>query len=1134
MFRTFRKVIIPTLLILLFGGVFLFVGCDKTEKSSVDKLTIKFAALNGAEVADLEITADKEIALPSPTREGYDFSGWYLEESCQTAATAEGLKAKISEGEITLYAKWTEKTILLSFETVGGGALANERVGYTAVEGSLLPEPIKTGYKFARWYFDENYQTPYTAAALKERFSSGNVMLYAKWGIVMRSDTVTIQGKSENKTLPNPTFDWTDADHDGEFFVRLTDAEGVVVEEGQVVGTHFELSENLSYGKTYDLEITGIMSDSYRSLRFETVQGTGALDLTTAQFSVAEPFKSHMVIQRGEPVTITGKTAANVQVAIDYYGKTYYTRTDGQGVYTFLFPAMAANATPTDIEIRILKDRKITIADVVVGDVYLVSGQSNVQRTLEECTISGKAPEWSSDVTDAITYGVRYYHQAENAVSAPVDNTVGSYWFKAETNGNYKKYSAVAFMVGAMLGKELAAENVPVGIVYAAKGNTNIVSWIGKDYFDGPNTNKNKHYNGMIYPLRNAEFKGVVWYQGCNNSASGADYKGYLQSLIANWRELFGKEEMPFYVVQLPCYNGDRGNNYDFSYVRESQYKVCQSDDNAYLIATCDGGDPEDIHPKEKRYICERLTKSILSTLYGADYLPQGPTYLSHEISGSSAIITVENGEGLTATGEIVGYMLAGADGKYYDATARIENGKIVVTSDKVSSPVYIKYGFSKCPFLNVYNKDGYLMSPFRTDENNHNIDLLDYRESATESVNTKGSVYSYNPGGSEMTVAIVDVDGEAALRVTKVADNKGYGILELAKWGAIGYDEHLLKLRIKGSGSGAQLVFRIVEGSYETWATPELTDDFTTVREIFLPFSYLSVSSEGNGIIDLQAVWRVELVIKGAEKAVTVDVLEAKFVDFERSAPADFAIKEARNDGHDVTIKYGFSDFATSYRVIVSADGTDFTSPIYDEGTEAIKITFDPSLCVKGVTYYVKVIAINELGETVATNSGFLMGSVDRYVISDLTFASDDALNSYKASNMVVNSKLAIARAEKGIKINVKEKDGWLNCIFKITDGANIGYDTLKFYIDLSEYKGSEIKIQLQTKDGIKSYTDSLKYGDKRTGYFEIPLSSFRNGEEAFNAANKFERIAFNFIDYAGGENDNVYLADLELIKAA
>ena len=1106
------------------GNVTLYAKWEEATPPAPPTLTVRFNAKGGNAVADATLQADTTYTLPDASREGYNFRGWFFEEGYQTAVTVDGLKAKIADREVTIYAKWEEKTITLNFDPKGGEAVASRPVGYTAVDMVVLPTTTKQTGHFVRWYFDENYQTAYSAQGLKAKFDTDTaVTLYAKWGEILASDTVTIQGKSAEKAGLNPMFDWTNAANDTQFEVVIKNATGSVVERGVVTAPHYVLTDNLAYDNAYTIEITGTPSDCYRSVTFTTVEGTGTVDLNEALLAVAEPFKSHMVIQRGKAINITGMTAPGALVSIDFYGTTSYATASNAGMFAFAFPAREADSTPATITLSLLKNKTLVLEDVLIGDVYLVSGQSNVQRTLAECSVSGETPDWAADVPDAIQYGVRYYYQAENTSATPAISTKNAFWFKVpEGDDTYKSYSAVAFMVGAMLGKELSSDGAPVGIIYAAKGNTNITSWKG-------GSSDSLHFNGMIYPLQTAEISGVVWYQGCNNSGKGIDYLDHLTALMSNWRALFRNAELPFYVVQLPCYNGDSGNNYDFSYVRESQLKACQADENAYLIATCDGGDPDDIHPKAKRYLCERIAKSILSTVYGKDYLPEGPTYASHEVQGSNYIITVNNGEGLTFTGDaIVGFMLAGEDGKYFDATATIENGKIVVTSAQVANPVNVKYGFSKCPFLNVYNKDGFLMSPFRTDDYGHNIDLLDYRANAA---------YASNSGGETMAVEVVDVDGEVGLQVTKPEGTKGYGILELPKWGAIGYEEHALKLRIKGSNSGAKLVIRIVEGSYEMWATPALTDNFTTVQEMTIPISYLTVSNEVNGIIDFQSINRVELIIKDKSAAVTVTVLELRFVDYTRTAPAAFSIKEAKQDGVQGTIKWGFADFAASYVVRVATDTT-FTgsSLVVDGTTTGLSYTFDASSIEDGVTYYVAVAAINNLGQTIATNSGMVLRNANRADVASFDFDNDEDFNTYVTAKLYNEntSNLEFARDDKGLKVHIKATSGWMAFFARVDAGTSAGFDTLKVYLDLTEYKGSTLKIQLQTNGGSTSYTYQLNFSSKKEGYFEIPFSAFVNSSTGAYNGGDIVRVKFGFTDYVAGANDNVYVNNISFIKAA
>lgn len=738
-------------------------------------------------------------------------------------------------------------------------------VGKKEIDRLQEPTVTKNGFEFGGWYFDSSYKEKFSFEELKEKLNGDTIKIYAKWERAMVKDGIVIHGIIDNKVVINPAFDWDDSLGDASFHVIIKDSDGNIVFEEDVTGNHYELDKNLEYDKHYLFKVSG--NDNYvaGSVEFDTISGNSNVDLNKTMISVSDLYKSHMVIQRDKEIQISGKSYRNTLIVVDVNGSLHYATTNSEGYFKIILPSMSATKNAFNIEIRSLRNKKITIDDVLVGDVFFVSGQSNIQWCLKDSDYS------DVDVQNAINCDVRYYSMDTNTSEAKLETIKNGKWFKInQTDTGYTYYSAIAFMVGAMLGKNLDTKRVPIGIVSASQGDTNIVNWMDNEYYDGEIATKNLHYNAMIYPLHDAKFSGVIWYQGCNNSSKGIEYKNLLLSLFANWRQLFNDEELKFYVVQLPVYDGDSGNNYDFSYVRESQLKACLEDSNAYLIATCDGGDPTYIHPREKRYICERLTKSILSTVYNENYLPQGPTYKSHIVEDNIVIIDVDNGDGLYSKGDIVGFMLAGTDGKYYDASATIKNGKIRVTSKDVNNPVYIKYGFSKSPFLNIYNKDGYLMSPFRTDNYNRNIDLLDYSENPS---------YKVHQTGSKMEYKIVTIDGETGTEITKMDDSRTFASLQLAKWGAIGYNETNMRISVIGTNSNAKVLFRIVEGTYEIWAY-SFIDNFTGKKTFNFPTSELQcVYNQLDNVIDYQGVMNIEITIEASGEA-TITILEAKFVD--------------------------------------------------------------------------------------------------------------------------------------------------------------------------------------------------------------------------------------------------------------
>ena len=217
---------------------------------------------------------------------------------------------------------------------------------------------------------------------------------------------------------------------------------------------------------------------------------------------------------------------------------------------------------------------------------------------------------------------------------------------------------------------------------------------------------------------------------------------------------------------------------------------------------------------------------------------------------------------------------------------------------------------------------------------------------------------------------------------------------------------------------------------------------------------------------------------------------------------------------------------------MIVSADNDHYADPVFDASVSGTQVTFDPALLEENTTYYVKVVAKNELGETVATESGMILSTLDRYVVAEMQFADDDAFDEFAATRLKVKPCLSASRSEKGVKINVREKDkdSWSYCILRFDNGANVGYNTLKFYADFTEFSGDYVVIQLQNEAGDASYSYSLYY--KSAGFVEIPLSSFKRNGVAFDGS-AVAKIAFNLVDYtSGGAEDNIYLSDIEFLK--
>ena len=177
-----KRVLSILIVLLLVGGIFVFVGCTDKYETPVDKLTIKFEPLNDAQIADLEIEAESTFTLPTPEKAGFVFQGWFLDEEYQTRATVDGLKQMLKEGNVTLYAKWEEEAptaLTIHYNVKGGSAVADATI--EAETEYALPTSEKTGYIFRGWFFEEQYQTAVTVDGLKAKIPTGSTTVYAKW-----------------------------------------------------------------------------------------------------------------------------------------------------------------------------------------------------------------------------------------------------------------------------------------------------------------------------------------------------------------------------------------------------------------------------------------------------------------------------------------------------------------------------------------------------------------------------------------------------------------------------------------------------------------------------------------------------------------------------------------------------------------------------------------------------------------------------------------------------------------------------------------------------------------------------------------------------------------------------------------
>ncbi len=469
-------------------------------------------------------------------------------------------------------------------------------------------------------------------------------------------------------------------------------------------------------------------------------------------------FQDHAVLQNGQPVPVWGKAEAGEAVTVTYRGQTASTQADAQGNWRVKLEPMPSSAEPASLVAKGASS-EATCADVLVGEVWLCSGQSNMVWPLEKSTGGAEAGA-AADLPLIRYFMVRKSNSGELAEKAP------GAW-KVCTPETAKDLSGVAFFMARDLQAEL---KVPVGIIQSAVSGSQIETWIseqtilndptlttvreryqkGRASFDedlakynvdlaayrarkeaaeaAGEKSKDKtprppmgpgyvnfptgHYNAMIHPLATYGIRGAVWYQGEGNATRGVEYQSLMPALIKQWRGEWGQGDFPFLIVQLPLH-GD--TPWTFAKVREAQAMTARALPKTYLVVTLDLGMPKNLHPPNKLDVGLRVAKVARKEVYGqSDVKCYGPVFTKAERAGSQLRLSFTHAEGLRAKGgKPLGFEVAGADGKFTPADAVIgEGGVVTIGSADVKEPAMARYGWNT-PEFTLYNSADLPMAPF-------------------------------------------------------------------------------------------------------------------------------------------------------------------------------------------------------------------------------------------------------------------------------------------------------------------------------------------------------------------------------------------------------------------------------------
>jgi sialate O-acetylesterase len=443
-------------------------------------------------------------------------------------------------------------------------------------------------------------------------------------------------------------------------------------------------------------------------------------DLASADVRLPKIFGNHMVLQQGVLNPIWGTATAGEQVTVSIGDTKAATTADNDGRWMVKIAAPPVGGPYT---ITVAGKNTVMLSDVLCGEVWICSGQSNMQWPVQ------RAQDGANEI-NAANYPKLRLFQVDRRIAATPQTDVEGEWLVCSPQ-TVASFSAVGYFFGRDLQKNL---DLPVALVQSAWGGTIAEAWMSSAALTGveefkpivdraarfssrqPNQATNL-YDGMLAPIIPLAMRGVIWYQGESNVSRAEQYAKLFPALIADWRKAWGQGDFPFLFVQLAPYRYGAKDPAEAAELREAQRKAL-SVANTGMVVTTDIGNAKDIHPRNKQEVARRLSLWALGTVYGKEVVYSGPLYDSYTIEDNRLRIKFKHAAGLVAkdNAELTHFTIAGEDQKFMPAKATIDGETLVVASDAVPKPVAVRFGWRDDAEPNLFNAAGLPASPFRTD----------------------------------------------------------------------------------------------------------------------------------------------------------------------------------------------------------------------------------------------------------------------------------------------------------------------------------------------------------------------------------------------------------------------------------
>ncbi len=449
-------------------------------------------------------------------------------------------------------------------------------------------------------------------------------------------------------------------------------------------------------------------------------------------------FSDGMVLQQQTEVKLwgTAEPDALVKARVSWSDAPYSTLADKDGNWALTVQTPKGSFNPQNIIFTENETQNLMIRNVLIGEVWLASGQSNMEMPLkgfDGCCVEGGLDEAiaASDIK-----GIRFYTVPKRKEWTPIEDANG-HWAGTRDLRDVQEFSATAWYFAKSLHGAL---QVPIGIITCAYGGSRVESWLPRHILESyPDESLDEKdvanmteylqpllmYNGMLSPIAPYTIKGIIWYQGCSNVGKHDVYAQRLAQMVEHWRGLWGNKKMPFYYCEIAPYDYESGDYASGARLREAQFKAQELIPYSHMVCLNDitpSYERYNIHPRKKSAGGNRLAYTALNQTYGMDFIAyRSPRYESWHRKGREAWVKMQDlDRGICRNYDIQGFELAGADHKFYPAdSARLnwQTNEIVVTCAHVPEPIAVRYCFRDFLPGTLYGANEMPTIPFRTDD---------------------------------------------------------------------------------------------------------------------------------------------------------------------------------------------------------------------------------------------------------------------------------------------------------------------------------------------------------------------------------------------------------------------------------